>query len=73
MREQERDLAHRVRCGVQRGREEERATLEAHLREALAAAQQREMGELEACYQARVGELGKGHKAALDHLEVSIK
>ena len=73
VREQERGLAHTVRSGVQREREMERATLEAHLREALADAQQRELSELEACYQARVGELGKGHKAALDHLEVSIK
>ena len=64
VREQDRGLAHKVRQGVQRKRNLEKYVHETHLRAALAGAQQRKLDELEACYEARMGELGLGHRTA---------
>lgn len=57
-------MAHGVRRGVHRERELERRILETHLKAALAGEHEKELRELEACYLARVGQLGQGHMAA---------
>ncbi len=70
VREQDRGLAGRVRTNVQIKRDVKKTVLETHLQENLASAQQKELRELEAQLISKVGELGEGHRAALDNMQV---
>ena len=70
VREQDRGLAGKTRTNVQIKREVEKAVLDTHLQENMANTQQKELRELEAQLISKVGELGEGHRAALNNMQV---
>ena len=72
VREQDRGLASKTRTNVQVKRDVEKAVLKTHLQENLANAQQKELRELEAQLISKVGELGEGHRAALNSMQVRL-
>ena len=64
VREQERSFAKKVRNNVRTKKQEERRAMEEHLEAVLAASREAELRELEAHYQSRQRQIGRGHKEA---------
>lgn len=72
VREQEKNFARKVRDNVKAKREEERRAVEEQLQAVLAASEEAELRELEACYQCRRKQIGQGHKQAQHIIEVCV-
>ena len=72
VREQEKNFARKVRDNVKAKREEEKRAVEEHLQAVLAASEEAELRELEACYQCRQKQIGQGHKQAQHIIEVCV-
>lgn len=70
VREQERGLARRMCQDVQSKRDDEKRLLDYHIQASLANAYQEELKQLEAHYSARIGQMGQGHRAAEQVMQV---
>ena len=70
MREQERGLAHKMCQNVQNKRYTERRLLNDHIQASITKAHQKELEQLEVDYSTRVDQIGQGHRAAQQAMQV---
>lgn len=70
VRQQERSFARKMCKDVQSKRDNERRLLDSHIQASLANAYQEELKQLEAHYSSRVGQMGQGHRAAQQVMQV---